>query len=102
MLFGFGTHWPHCGQTSDQFRSDVVHLRIKVGQVWIKCASGEVQYGFRLSPMFLNHWFNVGSGFMPSWCTCSPDTVQMLLRLGFDWVQVRLKCGADLVHFGLD
>ena len=43
MLFRFGRRWPHCDQTSVQFRSDVVHLRFNVGssldQMCFTCGS---------------------------------------------------------------
>ena len=116
MLFRFGTHWPHCGQTSDQFRSDVVHLRFKVGssldQMFFRCGSIWVQIKpnvlkslgqcwFRFHAQLVHGWFDGCSNLPDVWFGAGSSVVQLWLRFGSglvqSWVHTLHVCGSDAV-----
>jgi hypothetical protein len=48
--------------------------------------------------MFLNHWVNVGSGFMPSWFMVGSMVVQICLMFGSVLVLAWFNFGSDLVQ----
>ena len=102
MLFRFGTHWPHCGQTPVQFRSGVVHLRFKVGssldQMCFRCGSIWVQFEpnvlkslvqcwFRFHAQLVHGWFDGCSTLPDVWFCAGSSVVQLWLRFGSGLVQ---------------
>ena len=116
MLFKFGRRWPHCGQTSVQFRSDVVHLRFKVGssldQMCFRCGSiwvqikpnvlkSLVQCWFRFLAQLVHGLFDGCSNLPYVWFGTGSSVAQLWLRFGSglvqSWVHTLLICGSEAV-----
>ena len=111
MLFRFGTHWPHCGQTSVQFRSGVVHLRFKVGsrldQMCFRCGSIWVQIKpnvlkslgqcwFRFHAQLVHGWFD-GCSNLPDVWFCAGSTV-VHSTLDQIWFRLGSALGSHVAH----
>ena len=71
-------------------------LLTQVVKLWVLIETDMVRFGFRCVSILVS-W---GSDLVHDRCMCAPDTFQMLLRLGFDWVHFRYNLKKDLVHFG--
>ena len=59
-------------------------LLTQVVKLWVPFETDVVRFGFRCVSILVS-W---GSDLVHVRCMCAPDTVQMLLRLGYDWVQL--------------
>ena len=97
--------WPHCGQTSVQFRSDVVHLWFNVsssldqmcfrcGSIWVQIKlnvlKSLVQCWFRFHAQLVHGWFDGGSNLPDVWFCAGSSVVHSTLD------QIWFRLGSEL------